>query len=1037
MRCLGLDYTSFSSSSLLNDLRCIRKRLAHESKRSQRGPSCSATTFSAGWVNRTNEVSTSGRPGIHVERQSGDNYNASRSNGTRQSSRNGSQRRRDKQQERARKPPGDAGRRQRTSSARTVEDLALVLGDASTWDAAALVSGLLQLVNILRGPRSAGDKIQQLEHPIVPVLMLKAVDMAPTASHTDLVIMMEALAEIDACSANARYLESLHVIAGEFSDRLAQGAAFQASDLCRAIAAISLSKALQKESKGAVSNISAVLEPQLESCRAEDLSTLAAELCNMGLYVQHAPLVRKAVHLALEGAGALSARHLASLAQACGVLGNVPKPHMLILAAQVERVAPQLRPRALVIVLQAFTQYNLAVPGLAMALADTAERQLHTLTPMRLSIALFAFAKLNLKPRPSFAQCVVRETGRRLQLFDARSFSSLLWAFNKMGIRPPTSYLDRASEVMERREIEGLQGHGDRRARLTPRNLSSIIWAFGSFGYAPSRMPFLLDLAEQRLMQCNAQDLANIVCGLAACERPDLATPSLLANAELHACSMMSAFSPQGLSNVLWAFAKLEVRAPKLLEAAGTEIVGRIDSFNPRDMAEALWAFAKLDHTSSPDAVQALVSRMEHILRSGGSWVLRDLVSMVHSLAVLEQPAPTFLEAARQLVQPRLAAASGRDLTDLLWGFAKLGVPTPAAFLDLCTGRVGELSLTLVPRELSTLLWAYGKLQAYPGVEIMETLVMRARLSLDKHSPHGISTIAWACAALLHHPGELLDAIAADIERRPSDYAKPDWTNIIWAFTRLGRSPGRLYAFLADEMEEGRIAVDPKLMSTIIWSLAIFQSFESPLYDDVMRSLKDWKPSSFDAECLRRLFQAQLMASALRRSASVQLPEQFREAARAAWAASAAGDAGERSGMVADVSDSLTRLGLANSRGDVAGNGALKMDICLKLRDQCGRKVAVEILSPHKMTRNTHQPVSRVLYRNACLHAWGYAIVSVPWHEWVALCGSEHSRRAQSAKEDFLLRVLAPVLPDSVAGGEDSDRECVVETGRVLTEIQL
>ncbi len=89
------------------------------------------------------------------------------------------------------------------------------------------------------------------------------------------------------------------------------------------------------------------------------------------------------------------------------------------------------------------------------------------------------------------------------------------------------------------------QGHGDRRARLTPRNLSSIIWAFGSFGYAPLRMPFLLDLAEQRLMQCNAQDLANIVCGLAACERPDLASPSLLASAELHACSMMSAFSPQ------------------------------------------------------------------------------------------------------------------------------------------------------------------------------------------------------------------------------------------------------------------------------------------------------------------------------------------------------------------------------------------------------------------------------------------------------------------------------------------------------------
>lgn len=71
----------------------------------------------------------------------------------------------------------------------------------------------------------------------------------------------------------------------------------------------------------------------------------------------------------------------------------------------------------------------------------------------------------------------------------------------------------------------------------------------------------------------------------------------------------------------------------------------------------------------------------------------------------------------------------------------------------------------------------------------------------------GISTIAWACAALLHHPGELLEAIATDVARRPSDYAMPDWTNIIWAFTRLGRSPGRLYALLANEVSKQFSAV--------------------------------------------------------------------------------------------------------------------------------------------------------------------------------------------------------------------------------------
>lgn len=98
--------------------------------------------------------------------------------------------------------------------------------------------------------------------------------------------------------------------------------------------------------------------------------------------------------------------------------------------------------------------------------------------------------------------------------------------------------------------------------------------------------------------------------------------------------------------------------------------------------------------------------------------------------------------------------------------------------------------------------------------------------------------------------------------------------------------------------------------------------------------------------------------------------------------------------------------------------------------------MAVEILTPHKMTRNTHQPVSRVLYRNACLRAWGYAIISVPWHEWVALCGSDKSRRAQSAKEDFLLRLLAPVLPDGAAT-KDSDKVCELDEASMLAKSQL
>lgn len=63
--------------------------------------------------------------------------------------------------------------------------------------------------------------------------------------------------------------------------------------------------------------------------------------------------------------------------------------------------------------------------------------------------------------------------------------------------------------------------------------------------------------------------------------------------------------------------------------------------------------------------------------------------------------------------------------------------------------------------------------------------------------------MAVACATLRHHPGELLEAVAADVAARPSEYERNDWTNIVWALTRLGRSPGHLYALLAQEVSNG------------------------------------------------------------------------------------------------------------------------------------------------------------------------------------------------------------------------------------------
>ena len=67
---------------------------------------------------------------------------------------------------------------------------------------------------------------------------------------------------------------------------------------------------------------------------------------------------------------------------------------------------------------------------------------------------------------------------------------------------------------------------------------------------------------------------------------------------------------------------------------------------------------------------------------------MRDAAGMVWSLAALGGvPERSFLAAAQDALAPRLGAASGLDLANLLWGLAMAGAPLRPAFMDAFTVR--------------------------------------------------------------------------------------------------------------------------------------------------------------------------------------------------------------------------------------------------------------------------------------------------------------------------------------------------------------
>lgn len=55
------------------------------------------------------------------------------------------------------------------------------------------------------------------------------------------------------------------------------------------------------------------------------------------------------------------------------------------------------------------------------------------------------------------------------------------------------------------------------------------------------------------------------------------------------------------------------------------------------------------------------------------------------------------------------------------------------------------------------------------------------------------------------------------------------------------------------QIEEGRLQTDLKLLSTIIWSAAVFELFKTPVYKRLTHMLSEYKHLNKDAESVRRV----------------------------------------------------------------------------------------------------------------------------------------------------------------------------------------
>lgn len=319
-------------------------------------------------------------------------------------------------------------------------------------------------------------------------------------------------------------------------------------------------------------------------------------------------------------------------------------------------------------------------------------------------------------------------------------------------------------------------------------------------------------------------------------------------------------FSDQELAKVAVGFCRRAHVPPPLLSALGSQVQARADKFMPSELSALAWGFAHAGHTPADlfqalgGAADACVSRMSaadlaataraHVAsglaasssaglmgRLAAAAVVRIdqfgpklLADLLTSYARLGQPMPpALLDAAAAATPGCVGAATGADVANLFWGFARvLDRPRPQLVDTLCRAGVRR-SQSLDARQMSMVCWAVATLRhRSPDADaLLRALATQwAGKGVDRMAAQGLANVAWAYARLDLREEHLFAAIAAEAVGRMGEFGAQGLANLCWAFATAGAHTEPLLHAIEASAVPRLAAFRPEELASLAWSFA-------------------------------------------------------------------------------------------------------------------------------------------------------------------------------------------------------------------------
>lgn len=402
------------------------------------------------------------------------------------------------------------------------------------------------------------------------------------------------------------------------------------------------------------------------------------------------------------------------------------------------------------------------------------------------------------------------------------------------------------------------------------RQCANIIWGLGKLQYIPDRnlidsiVHQLLQVDCKKLKRSRPQELSNIAYGLALCRHTTRSTiwreMSKLTQAQA------TAFQPQELTNLLWAYATMGKKDMPLCSAVTDAALPRLAEFKPQELANLAWAYGKLGYKD----VVMLDAVVDALLRSLSSCIPQDFANTMWALAALRHRNIRLFQVNRTVLSGLLGGAQPEEISQMVNAYAKLRVGDEW-FLSECLKVATHRLTKFHDSAVASLGHAYARLQSrglvqgqYAEMEgaleeyalknsssmgatevciLLHALVLLGRCDrkvvscmlsslsrrLNELRPQGLVVVAWVCAKLGYLDTTLMTNVIRATYMRLDAFKAAELAVMAHSFAKLRLFDNVLFDSIARTLLPRIGSLTPQGMSMTMWALAQARHYDGPL----------------------------------------------------------------------------------------------------------------------------------------------------------------------------------------------------------------